>query len=72
MNYYSFSVVPQPVPGLDRLYDAPPPPVDIASGFLTFSFLPGCGLLARCPTPKLEDQVSEFISTGDRVAQLYP
>jgi hypothetical protein len=47
-------------------------PAGIASGFLTFRFFPGIGLLAPRPTPNLEDQVSEFISPGDRVAQLYP
>jgi hypothetical protein len=30
------------------------------------------GLLASRPNTNLEDQVSEFISPGDRVAQLYP
>jgi hypothetical protein len=48
------------------------PPALITSGFLTFSFFSGVGLLAPRQTPNLEDQVSEFISPGDRVAQLYP
>jgi hypothetical protein len=30
------------------------------------------GLLAPRPTPNLEDQVSVFMTSGDRVAQLYP
>jgi hypothetical protein len=32
----------------------------------------GVGLLAPRPTPNLEDQVSVFMTPGDRVAQLYP
>jgi hypothetical protein len=31
----------------------------------------GVGLLAPRPTPNLEDQVSVFMTPGDRVAQLY-
>jgi hypothetical protein len=46
------------------------PPAHITSGFSTFSFSSGVGLLAPRPTPNLEDQVSEFISPRDRVAQL--
>jgi hypothetical protein len=30
------------------------------------------GLLVQRPTPNLEDQVSVFMTPGDRVAQLYP
>jgi hypothetical protein len=30
------------------------------------------GLLVQPPTPNLEDQVSVFMTPGDRVAQLYP
>jgi hypothetical protein len=30
------------------------------------------GLLTPRPTPNLEDQVSVFMTLGDRVAQLYP
>jgi hypothetical protein len=30
------------------------------------------GLLAPRSTPNLENQASEFMSSGDRVAQLYP
>jgi hypothetical protein len=40
-------------------------------GFLTVDFS-RVGSLAPRPTPNLEDQVSIFISPGDRVAQLYP
>jgi hypothetical protein len=32
----------------------------------------GTGLLVQRPTPNLEDQVSVFMTPGDRVAQLYP
>jgi hypothetical protein len=40
-------------------------------GFVTITFL-RAGLLVQRPTPNLEDQVSVFMSRGDRVAQLYP
>jgi hypothetical protein len=30
------------------------------------------GLLVQRPTPNLEDQVSVFMTPGDRVAHLYP
>jgi hypothetical protein len=40
-------------------------------GFLTVDFSE-VGSSAPRPTPKLEDQVSIFISPGDWVAQLYP
>jgi hypothetical protein len=32
----------------------------------------GVGLLAPRPTPNLEDQVSIFMTPGDRVTQLHP
>jgi hypothetical protein len=32
----------------------------------------GVGLLAPRPTPNLEDQVSVFVTPGDRVAQIIP
>jgi hypothetical protein len=32
----------------------------------------GTGLLVQRPTPNLEDQVSVFMTPGDRVTQLYP
>jgi hypothetical protein len=32
----------------------------------------GAGLLVQRPTPNLEDQVSVFMTPGDRVTQLYP
>jgi hypothetical protein len=32
----------------------------------------GAGLLVQRPTPNLEDQVSVFMTPGDRMAQLYP
>jgi hypothetical protein len=34
--------------------------------------LPCWGLLVQRPTPNLEDQVSVFMTPGDRVVQLYP
>jgi hypothetical protein len=40
--------------------------------FRDSSFFYGVGLLAPRPTPNLEDQVSVFMTPGDRVAQLYP
>jgi hypothetical protein len=40
--------------------------------FQNSSFFYGVGLLAPRPTPNLEDQVSVFMTPGDRVAQLYP
>jgi hypothetical protein len=40
-------------------------------GFVTITFLLGCIVSPR-PTPNLEDQVSVFMTPGDRVAQLYP
>jgi hypothetical protein len=40
-------------------------------GFITITFLWGLMLVQR-PTPNLEDQVSVFMTPGDRVAQLYP
>jgi hypothetical protein len=40
-------------------------------GFLTAVFY-GVGLLAPRPTLNLEDQVSVFMTSGERVAQLYP
>jgi hypothetical protein len=39
--------------------------------FVTITFLRGCIVSPR-PTPNLEDQVSVFMTPGDRVAQLYP
>jgi hypothetical protein len=39
-------------------------------GFVTITFY-RAGLLAQRPTPNLEDQVSVFMTPGDRVAQLY-
>jgi hypothetical protein len=47
-------------------------PTGVTSGFLTFSFFPGVWFLTPRPTPISEDQVSEFIRSGDRVAQLSP
>jgi hypothetical protein len=40
-------------------------------GFVTITFLQGWIVSPR-PTPNLEDQVSVFMTPGDRVAQLYP
>jgi hypothetical protein len=40
-------------------------------GFVTITFY-RAGLLVQRPTPNLEDQVSVFMTHGDRVAQLYP
>jgi hypothetical protein len=40
-------------------------------GFLTITFN-RAGLLVQLPTYNLEDQVSVFMTSGDRVAQLYP
>jgi hypothetical protein len=40
--------------------------------FRNSSFFYGVGLLAPRPNPNLEDQVSVFMTPGDRVAQLYP
>jgi hypothetical protein len=40
-------------------------------GFVTITFSQGCIVSPR-PTPNLEDQVSVFMTHGDRVAQLYP
>jgi hypothetical protein len=40
-------------------------------GFLTVTFYMA-GLLVQRPTPNLEDQVSVFMTPGDRVAQLFP
>jgi hypothetical protein len=39
--------------------------------FLTVTFY-RTGLLVQRPTPNLEDQVSVFMTPGDRVSQLYP
>jgi hypothetical protein len=52
----------QPTSGLGLLY---------SWGSVTAVFY-GVGLLAPRPTPNLEDQVSVFMTPGDRVAQLYP
>jgi hypothetical protein len=41
------------------------------SDLVTICFY-GVGLLDPRPTPKLEHQASEFMSPGDRVAQLHP
>jgi hypothetical protein len=41
-------------------------------GFLTITYFYGAGLLVQRPTPNLEDQISVFMTPGDRVAQLYP
>jgi hypothetical protein len=41
-------------------------------GFVTISFFYRAGLLVQRPAPNLEDQVSVFMTAGDRVAQLYP
>jgi hypothetical protein len=40
-------------------------------GFVIITFY-GAGLLVQRPTPNLEDQVSVFMTPGDRMAQLYP
>jgi hypothetical protein len=40
--------------------------------FRNSSFFYGVGLLAPRPTSNLEDQVSVFMTLGDRMAQLYP
>jgi hypothetical protein len=50
----------QPISGLGLLY----------WGSITAAFY-GVGLLAPRPTPNLEDQISVFMTPGDRVAQLY-
>jgi hypothetical protein len=39
-------------------------------GFVTITFY-RAGLLVQRPTPNLEDQVSVFMTPGDRVTQLY-
>jgi hypothetical protein len=39
--------------------------------FVTITFLQGW-IVSQRPTPNLEDQVSVFMTPGDRVAQLYP
>jgi hypothetical protein len=52
----------QPILGLGLLF---------SWGSVTAVFY-GVGLLAPRPTPNLEDQVSIFMTLGDRVAQLYP
>jgi hypothetical protein len=46
----------------------------LASPFWGFLKIPFCraGLLVQRPTPNLEDQVSLFMTPGDRMAQLYP
>jgi hypothetical protein len=41
----------------------------LLSRFRNSSFF-WCGVVS--PTPNLEDQVSAFMTSGDRVAQLYP
>jgi hypothetical protein len=41
-------------------------------GFRNSNLLYRAGLLVQLPTPNLEDQVSVFMTPGDRVAQLYP
>jgi hypothetical protein len=43
----------------------------VGCGSVTAVFY-GVVLLAPRPTPNLEDQVSVFMTPGDRVAQLYP
>jgi hypothetical protein len=40
-------------------------------GFVTITFL-RAGLLVQRATPNLEDQVSVFMTHGDRVTQIYP
>jgi hypothetical protein len=52
----------QPISGIGLLY---------SWGSVTAVFY-GVGLLAPRPTPNLEDQVSVFMTPGDRAAQLYP
>jgi hypothetical protein len=41
-------------------------------GFTTITYFYGAGLLVQRPTPNLEDQISVFMTPGDRVTQLYP
>jgi hypothetical protein len=41
-------------------------------GFRNNNVFSRAGLLVQRPTPNLEDQVSVFMTHGDRVAQLYP
>jgi hypothetical protein len=44
---------------------------DVSCGSVTAVFL-WRGVVSPTPTPNLEDQVSVFMTPGDRVAQLYP
>jgi hypothetical protein len=41
-------------------------------GFRNNNLFGGTALLVQCLTPNLEDQVSVFMTPGDRVVQLYP
>jgi hypothetical protein len=40
-------------------------------GFVTITFLQGW-IVSQAPKPNLEDQVSVFVTPGDRVPQIYP